>query len=93
MKTQTIWKFLARVDRHQTVLMPVGARILTAQVQHGKICLWARVDPKASLQPRVIVVVGTGWDGVDDGWHYVSTVQMAGGDLVFHVFEVPSISA
>ena len=65
--------------------MPKGAEVLTVQEQHGNICMWARVDPKRETERRLFRIVGTGDDRADG--EYVGTVQMCGGDFVFHIFE------
>lgn len=76
----------------QTVMMPVGAKILTAQMQGETLCLWALVDrDTVQLENRQIQVVGTGHAlDVDDAMQlakYIATIQFYGGALVFHVFE------
>lgn len=86
MPQSTIYKYAIEVTDQQTVSMPAGADILTAQVQHGQVCLWARVDPLAAITQRKIRVAGTGHP-VASEWAYIATVQLAGGGLVFHVFE------
>jgi len=99
----TIWKFpLAPADVIE-VEMPEGAVILAVQTQQEVPCLWAIVDPDAPLEKRTILMMGTGhpraefdgkltritpearWKVVDSG--YIGTVQMMGGELVFHFFE------
>jgi hypothetical protein len=71
--------------------MPVGAKILTAQIQRGDIQLWALCpSPQGHYLDRVIMVHGTGWPIVFDPGRYVATVQSESGTYVWHVFEVPS---
>lgn len=53
--------------------------------------LWALVDPQADTTVRRFAVHGTGHPGVDATGTYVGTYQLAGGQLVFHVFEVDSL--
>jgi hypothetical protein len=72
--------------------MPQGAEILTAQYQGGIICLWARVDPDKSKEPRRFQIYGTGHE-ISAGpiLRYVATVQTSGEllpSLVWHIFEV-----
>ncbi len=84
-----IYKYPLKFNDDESVLMPKGAEILCAQMQYGTLCLWALVDPSAELEPRQIEIYGTG-NPVEPGHrHYISTVQLSGGDLVFHVFEKP----
>jgi hypothetical protein len=86
----TIYKYPLRVDDRQKVEMPRGARVLCAQVQLGSPCVWALVDENETAKDTVILLTyGTGHymsptQAKDN--EYVGTYQLAGGDLVFHVF-------
>lgn len=93
----TIWKYdlfgatLTPHTDHATMAMPVGAVILTVQVQHGRPVLWAIVDREAPFEARHFLIVGTGrnmpgWD--ERPFEYVGTFQMHDGDFVGHVFEL-----
>ena len=84
----TIWKFLIDTTDMQEIEMPEGAEILTVQLQHGKPCLWAIVNPEAACrQNRRIETFGTGHLMSEQARRYVGSYQLYGGDLVFHVFE------
>jgi hypothetical protein len=89
---QRIWKYPLPEggwDAGITHEMPRNAKILTAQVQHGVICLWAQVQPgQKDAQLRTFRVYGTGQPLPDNPGTYVATVQMRTGMLVFHVYEV-----
>lgn len=69
-------------------------KLLTAQVQHNSIVVWAEVDTTAPNRKFQIIPIGTGWpldapagkECVLDTHTYISTIQMAGGSLVFHVY-------
>jgi hypothetical protein len=69
-------------------------KLLTAQVQHGSIMVWAEVDTEAENVKYQIIPIGTGWpldapageQCVLDTHQYIGTVQLAGGGLVFHVY-------
>jgi hypothetical protein len=90
MKEQTIWKYKLDIIGCRNISMPIGAEILTVQVQDGGPCLWALVDPKAETEIRTIEMFGTGHPVLSDmgtSRKYISTFQMHGGELVFHVFE------
>jgi hypothetical protein len=89
MADSTIWKWpLPTLDAF-TLAMPVGARPLAVQSQHGRPCLWALVDPAAPLVPRGFRIIGTGQPVPGPDWAYVGTFQMHGGDLVYHLFHEP----
>lgn len=84
---QTIWKFPINVTDEQQINVPKGARFLTAQFQHGNLCLWAQVDDSAFTERRTIRVIGTGHPIPDAAsLQYIASVQTMGGNLVFHVF-------
>lgn len=88
----TIWKFpLALTDR-QDVVMPRGARVLSVAEQHGKLCLWALVNPDADRVKRALRIAGTGHPCDARAAHLVGTVLCAGGSLVWHVFDYGEIS-
>lgn len=69
-------------------------KLLTAQVQHGVIVIWAEVDTEKPNRKFQIMPIGTGWqldapagrECILDSHTYISTVQMAGGAVVFHIY-------
>lgn len=79
-----IWKFELN---NKEVQMPERAEILTLQIQHGKLCVWAMVDPQAKLETRKFEIHGTGDNVPDDSSLYIGTYQERGGNLIWHVFE------
>ena len=86
---QTIYKYELEVVDDQVLMLPLGAQILTVQLQYGKPVLWAVVDlPKRALLPVTIKTYGTGIATHDnlDRADYVGTYQLNEGHLVFHVF-------
>jgi len=90
MKKQKIWRFaLDTIATSQTIRMPIGAEILTVQIQDGKPCLWAEIDAdsKALTEPRYIQVYETGQAmiGMSLDRKYIATIQI--GQTVYHVFE------
>ena len=86
--SQTIWKFPLAVQDEQLIDVPKGSQILSVATQHGQLCVWAIVDPEAELLPHKFSVRGTGHAIVGDEGTYIGTAQMAGGQLVWHVFKV-----
>jgi hypothetical protein len=73
-----------------TVEMPSHSEILDAQMQHGRVMLWAFVCTELPLAIRHFVVVGTGHDlsehMAQGELRHISTMQE--GPYVWHVFEV-----
>lgn len=91
---QRIYKYkveFGRPGRGTTLMLPLGARILTVQEQNGEGYMWALVDPEAELAPRKIHIVGTGSDATDvaRGAQYLGTFQAVEGGHIFvwHIFE------
>ena len=82
-----IWKFELKLE----VEMPINAEILTIQVQHGNVYLWAIVDSEdQEREIRIFENIGTGHTIPDDigvNRKYIATYQLEGGALVYHVFE------
>jgi hypothetical protein len=64
----TIWKYPVPLDTPGAVFhlkMPVGAEVLTVQLQQGKPTIWALLDPDARMIQRSFRIVGTGLTLVD----------------------------
>ena len=86
--TQEIWKYALQLDSNGNypVDMPKGAKILTAQLNGGQVCLWAQAMPDAPLETRQFAVHMTGQPLGGNPGNYIGTVQQA--PYVWHVFEV-----
>lgn len=90
---KTIWKYQL-VAESVKIEMPIGAEILTVQIQDGIACLWALVDPNADKEERIIEVFGTGHPVPYDmgvSRKYIATFQLNGGTLVYHAFEYTGV--
>ena len=83
---KSIWKYDLEIDDEQSIDVPEGAKMLTAQIQKGNLCVWAIVDPRSEKKPRKFYVFGTGHHNDFAGKDYLGTVQIHEGNLVFHVF-------
>lgn len=84
----SIYKYELSVTDRQILMLPVRAEVLTVQMQRGKPCLWARVNPEHRQKETRIHIFGTGHEmPADIELEYISTFQMHDGDLVFHVFK------
>lgn len=83
-----IWKCPLDIaqDLRASVMMPQGARILSAGEEDGTLMLWAVVDPGRQTVRRPILVRGTGHPSDHSDGRFVGTVHMASG-LVWHVFD------
>lgn len=93
LKPAAIWKYELPIANEQTVVMPSGARCLSAQLQLGVLCVWAVVEPTAPTVERRFLMSNTGAplpDIIAIGQaRYLDTVQLESGRRVIHVFEVP----
>lgn len=86
MATTTVWKFPIPVNDTVTIPMPIGAEVLSVQLQHDDACVWARVDREMPMEPRRFHWRGTGHPA-DGLGRFVGTILVHGGELVFHLFE------
>ena len=88
-----VWKFPIVIDDYQSIAMPSGARLLHIDLQNGTPCIWALVDPHASIVKRKLRIAGTGHpiDPIETRNH-VGTVQMLGGNLIWHVFDLGEVA-
>ncbi len=85
---KTIWKFELEAMDRQFIDMPALSEVLCVQVQDGKPCVWAMVEPKNDLCAMEFRIYGTGHP-IDNSEHlkYIGSYQLYGGTLVFHCFE------
>ena len=71
--------------------LPVGAKILTVQVQRDEPQIWALVDPGQRSKVRHnFRGVRTGHDIKEDSDSliYIGTFQLTGGNFISHLFEI-----
>lgn len=98
--THTVYRYPLQIVDEQVVPMPRGAEILTVAKREGSqvmfgvgsheaVEMWALVNPDEPMEDRRIRVAGTGHLLPDvDTLQFLGSVQIAAGQLVFHVFEV-----
>ena len=96
----TIWKYPIRdVDIASAIFeldMPKGAKVLTVQMQGNSPVMWALVNPETKKVKRMFLVKGTGHPiedratclAISQPDTYIGTFQLAGGALIFHVFNI-----
>jgi hypothetical protein len=84
---KAIYKYSLSSHTAQDIEMPVGARILTVQVQNDVPVIWAVVDPSTKyIDILTFLTLATG-ELVDDiDGKYIGTYQLSNG-LVFHIFQ------
>lgn len=96
---RSIYKYSVMSAEHGIIEGPI-TKLLTAQAQQGDIVVWAEVDTSKPNRKFQIVPVGTGWsleaannkESILDTHTYISTVQFANGNLVFHIYGAEIVS-
>jgi hypothetical protein len=87
---KSIYKYTVEPFRNKLEFSGKITKILTAQIQRGKICVWAEVNSEVEEQHYFLYPIGTGWslDEIPefDKFTYLSTVQEFDGDLVWHLY-------
>ena len=86
----TIHKYhIIHGQKYVDLQLPIGAKILTIQMQHNEPFVWALINPDADFENRQFAIYGTGHPIVDDigKLFYIGTFQMMEGMLVWHFFE------
>lgn len=68
------------------LLLPAGAKVLTAGKQNDEFYIWAEIDTEQTPEHRTFAVYGTGWDMPEENRCYIATVFDNG--FVWHVYEV-----
>ena len=89
---KTIYKYpIPLISAEFDMELPVGAVILSFQIQNKIPCIWAMIDKDADKEQRHFRFYATGYPIVeiskDLNLHYIGTVQTSGG-LVWHLFEI-----
>lgn len=86
---RTVYKYPLSLDREQTLKIPAGSNIISAQFQTGTLCVWAEVETVYPFEMRTVWIIGTGHElpPVQRAPRYISTVQQLGGALVWHIYE------
>lgn len=89
---KAIWKYRPRPGDF-ALEMPLGARILTVQMQGVEPEMWALVDPAVPKVKHRFVTVGTEHPLPDEieTFAHVGTFQLQGGALVFHLFDAGEV--
>lgn len=90
---QTIYKYELDLKSRQEIMIPKYSKILSAQNQNGKVCVWAVVNTSRDyeLMPVSFYMTETGGNAETTAYKkFLDTVQLNSGAYVVHVFyEVP----
>lgn len=86
---KTIHKFQFDMEKNRTQIhgfpMAMHSRILTVQVQHGLVTMWAEVETEAPIVVREFIINGTGQPMHPRCGVYIGSVGLSG--YVWHVYE------
>ena len=89
---KTVWKYDLQPNRIQTVTIPFGGQILTAQAKPDNTPLmWVLVDPDMPMQERHLGIYTTNTAVPDEPGRYVGSFMIYEGTLEFHLFEMDSV--
>jgi hypothetical protein len=85
-----VYKYVVPTNSHFDMELPMGAKILAVDEQHGHYCMWALVDPDAETEIRYFRFAGTGHPITEDPSRlvHISTFKVDGGVLIWHIFEI-----
>lgn len=86
----TVYKYGPLFPGHQTLSLPVSARVLCAGTmgQHPpQPFLWARVNPLVRHEKREFLMCQTGYNALPDHAQYISSFVINDWE-VFHLFDV-----
>lgn len=85
-----IFKYVLETVGSQIIDVPLGAKFLSVNSQHDKLCLWAIVDPDQEKRERWgVEICGTGLSAdhvVDGTYQFIGTYVVNHGLLVWHVW-------
>ena len=84
-----IWKYRLKLGEN-FVELPRDHKFLDAQLQDGRLTLWALVNPNSEFIDRDVLVIGTGIEMAEESFSfwarsYFATVQS--GPFVWHIFD------
>ena len=95
----TIYKYPLQLVDHQTVMLPAGAEILSAQMVpphlvgqflEEDVWFWAKVEPAREVVPYTFYILGTGhpYDPKKKDYTFLETIRMdmANTAMFFHIF-------
>jgi hypothetical protein len=90
---QSIFRYKVPVDDQWHTVHLRGVPLSVAARQPDVVEIWASYDDKAPEAVREFRVFGTGHPLPDGRLDYIGTAMAAGGSLVWHLMERPSVVA
>jgi hypothetical protein len=84
-----IFKYPIEVVDAQVLVLPLGAKVLSAIAQGDDLVVYALVEPIVEFKKNIeIRIVGTGHDVTFDlqKFKFLNSISTWGGRLIWHVF-------
>jgi len=84
-----IFKYPIEIVDEQVLVLPLGARVLSAIAQGDDLVVYALVEPTVEFKKNVeIRIIGTGHDVTFDlqKFKFLNSISTWGGRLIWHVF-------
>jgi hypothetical protein len=72
-----------------SVEFPKGARVISAQLQHGVVAIWAICNPEEPVERYYLMALPTGLPTdllTKYETEFVATIMALNGNVVFHIF-------
>jgi hypothetical protein len=74
-------------EGEKTLEMPVGAKVISAYFQQGRVCISALVDLEAAVNSRYFLGVSDGATLDYNTLIYIGTASIGNGIKLIHIFE------
>jgi len=81
-----IFKYPLKVQEVQVLTLPLGTTILSVVEQHENICIYAEVGPSETERGGFYISYSDHWENGPIEAHFLGTVKLSSGALMFHVF-------
>lgn len=82
-----IFKYEIPIEDEFTLKLPHSSQILSFQCQKGKPYIWVLHPENKPLVDHHFSLIGTGHHIKPCECNFIGTVQLLGGDLVYHLFQ------
>ena len=89
---KSIFKYKIDINSEKFGVSGPITKFLSVQVQRSQVCIWAEIDTDIPDRHFAVFPIGTGWDTglipIFQKATFLDTVQLYGGDLVWHIYYV-----
>jgi hypothetical protein len=92
MRNKAVWKYKLPITDNHFIEMPIGSKVLSADIQNDEICIWVEVfTEETKKEMKTLYLRGTGHTILVDESNklkFIGTLLLRGGSIVFHLFEL-----